>query len=164
MSAFRSGRPTLLRCESGSQGPSGLRLRLPGIEPFDPLRAPGRRLPGLAEVDPLAYDLAVAELHDADAHHRLVVVADRVLVDPQVATAGGAKELELLAGRICRPEPRDAGLAAKALSALRPLQDGILGIDLRGAADFVSRSAAGGADVRGVEVRPDHGPRGCLVH
>src|SRR3954471_8446952 len=142
MSAFRFGSAYSPPLRERKSRPSGLRLRLPGIEPFDPLRAPGRRLPGLAEVDPLAYDFAVAELHDADAHHRLVVVADRVLVDPQVAAAGGAMELELLTGRICRPEPRDACLAAKALSPLRPLHDGVLGIDLRGAADFVSRSAA----------------------
>jgi hypothetical protein len=38
--------------------------------------------------------------------------------------------------------------------------DSVMGIDLRGADDFFW-SAAGGADVRGVEVRLDHGPRGA---
>jgi hypothetical protein len=37
-----------------------------------------------AEVDPVADDLVVAELCDAVAHHRVVVVADRALVDAEV--------------------------------------------------------------------------------
>src|ERR687897_1175512 len=135
------------------------RVRLPRVEPLDPLGVPGRRLPGVAEVDPLADDLVVAELHDADDHHRLVVVADRVLVDPEVVAAGSSEELELLSGRIGRSEADDVRLAAQALAALRPLHDSVVGIDLRGADDVVSWSAAGGADVRGVEVRLDHGPR-----
>src|SRR3954447_9544922 len=84
--------------------------------------------------------------------HRLVVVADRVLVDPEVVAAGGPVQLELLAGRIRRPEGDDVGLAAQALAALRPLHDGVVGVDLRGAVDVVFWSAAGRADVRGVEV------------
>jgi len=56
---------------------------------LDPLGAPGRRLPGLAEVDPLVDDLLVTELHDPNGHHRSVVVADCVLVDPEVVAAGG---------------------------------------------------------------------------
>src|SRR5918998_708174 len=91
--------------QSGATGRAPTRrLRLPRVEPLDPLGAPVRRLPRFAEVDPLADDLVVAELHDADDHHRLVVVADRVLVDPEVVAAGGPLELELLAGRIVRPE------------------------------------------------------------
>jgi hypothetical protein len=49
--------------------------------------------PGAAtapQVDPLAHDLAVAELHDAhDVKGLLVVVPDDVLVDPQVVAADG---------------------------------------------------------------------------
>jgi hypothetical protein len=57
------------------------------------------------------------KLHDAHADHRLVVVADRVLVDPEVVAAAGPVELELLAGRIGRPEPDDVRLAAQAARA-----------------------------------------------
>src|SRR5829696_6534751 len=129
-----------------------------------PPSAPGGRLPRLAEVDPLADDLLVAELHDADGHHGSVVVADRVLVDPEVMAAADPVQLELLAGRIGRPEGDDVRLAAHALAALWPLQDRVVGVDLRGAGDLVSRSAAGGGDVRGLEVRADHGPCGHFVH
>ena len=97
-------------------------------------RRPGRRFPS------------------PGGHHRLVVVADRVLVDPEVVAAGGPVELEVLAGRVRRPEPDDVRLATKALAALRPLHDRVVGVDLRGA-DDVSGSAAGGADVRGLEKR-----------
>src|SRR3954451_9080763 len=140
------------------------RVRLPRVEPLDPLSPPGRRLPGIAEVDPLADYLLVAELHDADHHHGVVVVADRVLVNPEVVAAGGAVELELLAGRIGRPEGDDVRLAAQALAALRPLHHSVVGVDLRGACDVVSRGAAGGADVRGVEMRLDHGASRLFVH
>src|SRR5215216_1027176 len=83
---------------------ANLRVRVPRVEPLDPAGAPGRRFPGIAEVDPLADDLVVAELHDADDHDRVVVVADRVLVDPQVGAAGDPADLKVLAGRIGRPE------------------------------------------------------------
>ena len=86
----------------------------------------------------------------------LVVVADRVLVDPEVVAPRGPVELELLAGGIGRPEGDDVRLAAHALAALWPLQDGIHGVDLRGAGDLVARCATRRADVRGLEVRPDH--------
>src|SRR5215211_1729017 len=143
---------------------ANLRVRVPRVEPLDPVGAPGRRFPGIAEVDPLADDLVVAELHDADDHHRLVVVADRVLVDPEVAAAGGPVKLEVLSGRIRGPEPDDVRLAAHALAALRPLQDSVVAVDLRGAGDVVSWSAAGNADVRRVEVRLDHGSGRRFVH
>src|SRR5215212_2272881 len=115
------------------------RHSVPGVEQLDPLRAPGRRLPGVAEVDPLADHLLVAELHDPDGHHGSVVVVDRVLSDPEVVAAGDAVNLELLARRICRPERDDVGLAAHALTALRPLDDSVVGIDLRRAGDVISR-------------------------
>src|SRR5215213_9165015 len=85
------------RLEAGRSSVEAVKhlLRLPGIEQLDPLRARLRRLPGIAEVDPFADDLPVAELHDADDHHRLVVVPDRVLVDPEVVAAGDAAELEV---------------------------------------------------------------------
>src|SRR5215203_7051375 len=140
------------------------RVPPPSVEPLDPGGAPGRRLPGLAEVDPLADDLAVAELHDANGHHGLVVVSDRVLVDPEVVAAGGPVQLELLAGRIGRPEPDDVRLAAQALAALRPFHDSVVGVDLRRARDVIAWPAAGGADVRRVEMRLDHGSRGRLIH
>src|SRR5690242_17918717 len=41
------------------------------------------------KVDPLADDLLVAELHGADDHHGMVVVEERVLIDPEVVAAGG---------------------------------------------------------------------------
>src|ERR671910_3726828 len=136
---------------SSSRSPTR-RSSVVGVEPLDPLGPPGRRLPGIAEVDPLADDLLVAELHDADDHHRLVVVANRVLVDPEAVAARSSAELELLSGRIGRPEGDDVRLAAQALAALRPLHDSVVGIDLRGADDVVSWSAAGRAHVRGGEV------------
>src|SRR5919109_1269761 len=86
-------------------------VRRSGVEALDPVGAPGRRLPGLAEVDPLADDLVVAELHDADGHHWSVVVADRVLVDPQVVAAGRAVELEVEAGPGRGPEADDVLLS-----------------------------------------------------
>src|SRR3954452_4969733 len=140
------------------------RVRLKRVEPLDPLGAPGRRLPAIAEVNPLADDLLIPELHDADDHHRLVVVADRVLVDPEVVAAGGPVELEVLAGWVRRPHRDDVRLAAQALAALWPLDDSVVGVDLRGADDVVCWSAAGGADVRGVEVRLDHGPCSRFGH
>src|SRR3954447_25393593 len=139
-------------------------LRIARIEALDELGTPRRRLPGIAEVDPLAHDLLIAELHDADDHHRLVVVVDRVLVDPEVVAARGPVQLEALARRIRGPERDDVRLSAHALATLRPLQDRVVGVDLRGARDLVSRSAAGDADVRGVEVRPDQCPCRCLGH
>src|SRR3954469_14089523 len=138
--------------------PSLRLVRIPRVEALDQVRAPGRRLPGIAEVDPLADDLVVAELHDADDHHRLVVVVDRVLVDPEIVAAGGAVELEVLARRIRGPERDDVRLPTHALAALRPLDARVVGVDLRGARDVVSRSAAGDGNVRGVEVRLDQGP------
>jgi hypothetical protein len=103
---------------------------LPRVEPLHPLGAPGGRLPGIGEIDPLADDLVGAELHDADDHHGLVVVADRVLVDPKVVAAGGPVELEL-AGGIGRPEPDDVRLAAQTLAALRSLHHSVVGVGSR---------------------------------
>ena len=58
------------------------------LHPLDPLCPPGRRLPRLAVVEPLAGDLAVAELHDADGVERVrLVIPDGELVDPQVLAA-----------------------------------------------------------------------------
>src|SRR5215204_3604786 len=135
-----------------------------GFHPLDPLRPPGRRFPRLPEVDALAKDLAVAELHDPDNHGGPVVVADGVLVDPQVVAADGPVQLELLASRVGGPEGGDVGPAADALAALGPLQHRVLGVDLRGAGNLVAWSAAGGADVGGVEMGLDHRPGGGLVH
>jgi hypothetical protein len=73
-------------------------------------------------------------------------------------------ELELLAGRIRGPEPDDVRFSAQTLAALRPLHDSVVGVDLRGADDVVSRSAPAGADVRGVEVLLDHGSCRRFVH
>ena len=52
------------------------------LHPLDPLCPPGRRLPRLAVVEPLAGDLAVAELHDADGVERVrLVIPDGELID-----------------------------------------------------------------------------------
>src|ERR671912_534705 len=83
-----------------------------GVHPLDPLRPPGRRLPRFPEVDALADDLAVTELHDPNGHDRPVVVTDGVLVHPQVVAADGPVQLELLARRVGRPKGSDVGLAA----------------------------------------------------
>src|SRR5829696_1383649 len=134
------------------------------VHPLHPLCPPGRRLPRLPEVDALADDLAVAELHDTDGHDGPVVVADGVLVDPQVVAANRPVQQELLAGWVGGPEGGDVGLAADALAALGPFQHGVLGVDRGGAVDVVARSAAGRADGGGVEVVLDHRPGGGLIH
>src|SRR3712207_2038887 len=135
-----------------------------GIEHLDPCGAPRGRVPRLAEVDALAHDLLVPELHDPDGHDGPVVVVDRVLVDPQVVASGDAVHLEALARRIGRPEADDVRPAADALAALRPLDHGVLGVDLGRPGDGVAGSAPGGADVRRVEVRLDQLARPCPGH
>src|SRR5829696_3025876 len=61
------------------------------LHSFDPLGAPGRRLPGLPKVDRLTRDLVVAEFHDVDRMHRLrAIVGDDVLGHPELATAADA--------------------------------------------------------------------------
>ncbi len=86
----------------------------------------------------------------------LAVVVDRVFVDPEVVAAGRPVQLEVLPGGVRRPEPDDVLSATQALAALRPLDDGIVGVELRRASDVVSRCATAGADVGRGEVRPDH--------
>src|SRR3954452_13931745 len=136
---------------SAQPGPGDRRVGRLGVEQLDPLGAPGRRLPALAEVDPLADDLLVAELHDADDHQRLVVVADRVLIDPEVVAAGGAVQLELLPRGIRRSKRDDVRLSAHALAALRPAYDRVVVTDLGCARDLVTGRSTGGADVRRLE-------------
>jgi hypothetical protein len=58
------------------------------LHPLDPLCPPDRRLPRLAVVEPLAGDLAVTELHDADGVERVrLAIPDGELIDPQVLAA-----------------------------------------------------------------------------
>ena|SRR5215218_2616661 len=52
------------------------------LHPLDPLCPPDRRLPRLAVVEPLAGDLAVTELHDADGVERVrLVIPDGEVID-----------------------------------------------------------------------------------
>src|SRR5919199_189904 len=100
----------------------GLRL----LHRLDPLGPPGWRFPRLPEIDPLADDLAVAELHDAhDVVGRLAVVGDGVLVDPQVLPANGPMHLEAESGGIGGAEGEDVRLAPDAFPALGELQHGV---------------------------------------
>src|SRR6266511_355533 len=96
---------------------SGLLHRL------DPLCPPCRRLPRLAVVDPLADDLAAAELHDADGVVRVrAVVPDGELIDPKILAADRPMRLDVDVGGVRGPEGDDVGPASNTLLALRELQ------------------------------------------
>src|SRR5215207_5522518 len=157
-----------LRAEVGSKAPSRRGVvhepTSGPIHTLDPLRSPGGWVPRVPEVDALADDLVVLELHDPYGPHWLAVVSDRVLVHPQVLPPDRAMQLELLTGWIGGSERDDVGLAPDALAALRPFEHGVVGVDLRGAGDVVARAPAGCADAGRGEVVLDHLPRAGLVH
>jgi hypothetical protein len=57
------------------------------LSPLDPLSPPGRGIERTREVLCLAGNLAIAELHDANRVDWPLIVADHVLIDPQVAAS-----------------------------------------------------------------------------
>src|SRR3954463_11729728 len=111
---------------------AGLRV-LHGLAPPGPPRG---RIPRFPEVDPLADDLVVAELHDAHYAERLLaVVVNGVLVHPQVQASGHPMDLEGDASGVRGPERDDVCLAPDALLALRELEHGVVRVDLTGTDD-----------------------------
>src|SRR5215204_7187981 len=101
------------------------------LDQFNLLRTPGGWLPRVAEVDRLAHDLAVAELHDVDRVHRpgLVVIYD-VLGHPEIATAPDALGPQRQPGRISVPHRAHVDSSDEPLTALRELQHHVVVVDL----------------------------------
>src|SRR5579864_5023773 len=97
---------------------------------FDPLRAPGGRLPWVHDVDGLVHDLLTVHLPDADRILRsAVVVADVPFVDPRVAGERCAPDLHRNLGRINGAERMDVRFASDPFAPLWEFQDRVFRVD-----------------------------------
>src|SRR5947209_5980240 len=92
-------------------------------------RPAGRRLEGVAEVLHLVADAAVGELHDAHREGRDAVVGDGALADPEIPAAADPADREVPVGRMAAALGADGVPPAEALTGLRIVQDGVVGVD-----------------------------------
>ena len=97
---------------------------------LDPLSSPGRCLERIGKVLRLVGNLAIAKLHNADGLRWLLVIAEHVLGDPEIAAPKDAPDGETQLRRVVSAKGLNVVATADSLARLRILDQDIIVIDL----------------------------------
>jgi hypothetical protein len=97
---------------------------------LDPLSSPGRWLEQIGKVLCLVGHLAIAKLHNADCLSWLLVVAEHVLGDPEIAVPNDAPDGEAQLRRVVSAKGLNVVATADSLARLRILDQDVVVIDL----------------------------------
>src|ERR1700761_4883167 len=99
------------------------------VHSFDPLRARGAGLEGIAEILGLTGDLPVSELHDTHRIRRRTVVSKDEFGDPKVGSPEYAPDRKALFVRLQKTRGLNIASTANSLARLRVFQHRVLAID-----------------------------------
>src|SRR5450755_611631 len=97
---------------------------------LDPLSSPGRCLERIGKVLRLVGNLAIAKLHNADCLRWLLVIAEHVLGDPEIAAAKDTPDGEAQLRRVVGAYGLNVVTTTDALARLRILDQHVVVIDL----------------------------------